>query len=153
MHLRHVLSHKENPGSVIGIAPDRPVRELAERMSEHGIGAVLVFGEDDPDDVVGIVTERDILRNCCRLHETMDQLLVKDVMEQDVVFGSPDDLVADALRVMSKRSIRYLPLRENGKVIGLVSVGDVLRALYDEDEIHLRHLGEYLAGTYRSDVY
>lgn len=153
MHLRHVLSAKSSPNELYTIAPDRPVRELAMLMGERDIGAVLVVADGNPDAVLGIVTERDILRSCCRLHQTMDELQVADVMRAEVAFGKPDDSVVEALRTMYQNSVRYLPIRDGEKVIGMVSIGDVLRALYTEDEIHLRHLGEYLSGTYRSDVF
>ncbi len=153
MHLRHVLSTKSSPSELYTIAPDRPVRELAMLMTEKDIGAVLVVEGGNPNAVVGIATERDILRSCCHLHQTMDQLRVQDVMRCDVAFGSPDDSVVEALRSMYQNAIRYLPIREGERVIGMVAIGDVLRALYTEDEINLRHLGEYLSGTYRSNVF
>jgi CBS domain-containing protein len=144
---------KSRPEELITISAQHPASEMAGLMASKDIGAVVVVREDRPDEVVGIATERDILRTCCTSGRHLDELKVEDVMRRDVVFATPDELVVDALRSMSKNSIRYLPIREGGKVIGIVSIGDVLRALYDEDEIHLRHLGEYLGGTYRSDVY
>jgi CBS domain-containing protein len=153
MHLRHVLSTKSSPEELYTIAPESPVRDLAMLMGEKDIGVVLVLREEEPDKVLGIVTERDILRSCCRLHRTMDQLRAEDVMTREVVFGNPQDSVVDALRTMHHHSVRYLPIREGDRVIGMVSIGDVLRALYDEDEMHLRHMGEYLSGTYHSSVF
>ncbi len=153
MHLRHVLSTKSSPEELHTIGPDRSLRELAMLMVEKDIGVVLVLRDEEPDKVLGVVTERDILRSCCRLHRTMDQLRVEDVMAREVVFGTPQDSVVDALRTMHQRSVRYLPVREGEKLIGLVTIGDVLRALYDEDEMHLRHMGEYLSGTYHSSVF
>jgi CBS domain-containing protein len=153
MRLRHVLSIKARPGELFTIAAGSSARDMAMLMADRDIGAVVVVAETGSDEVVGIATERDILRTCCRSGRTLDDLSVADVMRREVVYGQPDELVLDALRKMSKRSIRYLPVREDGKLIGMVSIGDVLRALYDEDEIHLRRLGEYMAGTYRLDVY
>lgn len=153
MHLRHVLSTKSSPEELHTIGPDCSVRDLAMLMGEKDIGVVLVVRDEEPDKVLGIVTERDILRSCCRLHSTMDQLRVEDVMAREVVFGNPQDSVVDALRIMHQRSVCHIPIREGEKVIGVVSVGDVLRALYDEDEMHLRHMGEYLSGTYHSSVF
>jgi len=153
MHLRHVLSTKSSPGELHTMAPDRPVRDIASLMVEKDIGVVLVVREEAPEKVLGMVTERDILRACCRLHRTMDELRVEDVMTREVVFGDPRDSVVDALRAMHRRGVCYLPVREGEALIGVVSVGDVLRALYDEDEMHLRHMGEYLSGTYHSSVF
>lgn len=153
MHLRHVLSTKSTPNELHTITPDAPVRELAMRMVEKNIGVILVTQPDEPDEVAGMATERDILRACCHLHSTMDELRVEDVMSREVVFGKPEDSVPDALRTMHRHQVRYLPIREEGKIIGVVSIGDVLRALYDEDEMRLRHMGEYLSGTYDSKVY
>jgi signal-transduction protein with cAMP-binding, CBS, and nucleotidyltransferase domain len=153
MRLRHVLNTKSSPQELFTISAQRPATEMAMLMTKKDIGAVVVVQDDESDEVVGIATERDILRTCCQSGRHLDELKVVEVMRRDVVFAAPDDLVVDALRSMSRNSVRYLPIREEGKVIGIVSIGDVLRALYDEDEIHLRHLGEYLGGTYRSDVY
>jgi len=152
MRLIHVLDFKQEPNEVVTVSPEASVREAVDLLCEHRIGALPVV---DPETgvVLGIVTERDVLAKCCRSCTASADIPVSEIMTADVVTGNPTDRVVDTLRMMSEKRIRHVPLVDEGKLVGIVSIGDVLRALYQEDEIHLRRLAEYMGGTYRCKVY
>lgn len=123
MRVNEVLRRKG--GAVVTIAPDRSVRELLGLLDEHGIGAVVV--SDDGTGVGGIVSERDVVR---RLHADGDGVLddaVSSIMTVEVECCGPQDQVDELMTVMTESRIRHLPVLLDGRLIGIVSIGDVVK--------------------------
>ena len=123
MRVTEVLRRKG--GTVVTIAPDRSVRELLSLLDEHGIGAVIVSG--DGAGVEGIVSERDIVR---RMHADGDGILegpVSAIMTVDVRFCGPQDQLEELMSVMTESRIRHLPVLVEGRLAGIVSIGDVVK--------------------------
>ncbi len=128
--------------AVCTISPDAPVSELLAMLAEQNIGAVVVA---DGDDVVGIVSERDVVRG---MHRESDSLLsssVRDIMSSTVVTCVPEDEVDHLMRTMTERRFRHVPVLSKGKLAGIVSIGDVVKVRIGELEDERAHLHSYLA--------
>lgn len=123
MRIADVLARKGD--TVVTIAPDRTVRELLALLAEHGIGAVVVSG--DGTTVAGIVSERDVVR---RLHAAGDAILdgaVSGIMTTEVHTCTPDDTVEGLMETMTARRFRHVPVVVDGSLVGIMSIGDVVK--------------------------
>ncbi len=152
MLVRAIL--KQKGSHVVTIEVGKTVHDAICLLNEHGIGALVVTEEGD--EVCGIITERDILRecgeHCSRLSEPSEfahsacPALVKDVMTNEVVVGVPDDRVDYVMSVMTKKRIRHLPIVDDGRLTGIISIGDVVHAHVEETEFEVRMLRDYVKG-------
>ena len=144
MRIRDVLQKKGT--DVITVTPDQSVPSLVDVLNERRIGSLVVLGPDG--EVAGIVTERDVLRNYGRCVGATDDLPVKvaDIMTRELIIGVPDDEIQYAIRVMTRERIRHLPIIEEGKLAGIISIGDIVKAMMDEIEFENRMLKDYITG-------
>jgi len=127
MHVRDILSDK---GQVVhSCTPDDTLADVSQLMVGHNIGSLIVMQDDD---MVGIITERDILRACAANRGPLEFLKVADRMTRCPVVASPNDEVADIMCIMTERRIRHVPVVERGRLVGLVSIGDTVKAQHDE---------------------
>lgn len=150
MRIRHILEEKGK--GVVTIGADRNIHDAIGRLNSHGIGALVVMGE--AEEIAGIITERDILRECgfrCnRLTEspapgeTTCESLVGDVMTKDLFIGVLDDDINYAMGVMTKNHIRHLPILDNGKLVGILSTTDLINVHLEEKVFAKRTLSDYL---------
>lgn len=129
--------------TVHSVRPDDTVLAALGVMAEHDIGAVLVV---DGDTVAGILTERDYARKVVLAGRSSKDSPVRAVMTTDVVCVAPDHTVGDCMAVMTERRVRHLPVVERGQLVGLVSIGDLVRATIDEQEFTINQLKNYIAG-------
>jgi CBS domain-containing protein len=128
--------------AVATIDPDVPVSELLRALAEHNIGAIVVVG---PSGVAGIVSERDVVR---RLHESGAELLsspVSAIMTADVFTCSPSDTVDSLTVVMTERRFRHVPVVSDGQLVGIVSIGDVVKSRIGQLEQSQDQLQAYIA--------
>lgn len=140
MHVSQILTTKGN--DVYSIAPDASVADLVADLHRHGVGALLVRGA--AGDLVGIVSERDVVRAMASNSGAVEAT-VASLMTTEVVTVSYDAAVADVMRLMTERRFRHLPvLDEEGTLIGLVSIGDVVKNRIDELEAEREALVEYI---------
>ena len=142
MRVTEVLKLKG--GEVVTISPERSVRELLASLAEHRIGALVVSADDATVD--GIVSERDIVR---ALHAGGDAILdgpVSAIMTADVHTCSPADNVDQLTTVMTERRIRHLPVLVDGRLIGIVSIGDVVKHRIAEVQDERDQLTAYIQG-------
>ena len=140
MRIADVLKSKGT--AVATVAPGATVGELLARLAEYNVGALPVV---DGERLVGIVSERDIVR---RLHTDGGELLdavVTDLMTTDVTTCAPEDRVADLAKVMTARRFRHLPVVVDGKLAGIVSIGDLVKARIDLLESEREQLQSYIA--------
>lgn len=121
------------------------VHDAAVRMSELRIGALLVCENDAP---VGIFTERDLLKRVVLPRLDPATVTVGEVMTRDPVCIELDQRVKETMAIMTERRTRHLPVVEGGKVVGMVSIGDVVRFLSRSQEFEIHRLTEYILGTY-----
>jgi len=140
MHVSQILTTKGN--DVYSIAPDASVADLVADLHRYGVGALLVRGT--AGDLVGIVSERDVVRAMASNSRAVEST-VASLMTTEVVTVSYDAAVADVMRLMTERRFRHLPvLDEEGTLIGLISIGDVVKNRIDELEAEREALVEYI---------
>jgi CBS domain-containing protein len=127
MLVRDILSSKGR--LVYTCAPDDSLADVADLLVGHNIGSLVVMQDDE---MVGIVTERDILRACAATRGPLDFLRVHERMTRCPVVASPGDDVADIMCLMTERRIRHVPVVERGRLVGIISIGDTVKAQHDE---------------------
>jgi CBS domain-containing protein len=140
MKLRDVLRDKGS--HVYTIGPDHTVQDAVRVLMQHRIGALLVV--DGEGAVVGIITERDVLRECQDRSEQLAALPVRAAMTRDVIVGLPDDDIRYTMGVMTQRRVRHLPVIDGGAIAGMISIGDMVKACLEETEYENRYLREYI---------
>ncbi|MFQ5941635.1 MAG: cyclic nucleotide-binding/CBS domain-containing protein [Nitrososphaerales archaeon] len=111
---------------VITIDHDKTAQDAAKLMAEHEIGSLVIVTNDKP---VGIVTERDLVRNVCTKDNPSSKIPLKDVMSSPVIWAGPDVPIETAVQRMFNNKIRRLPILENGKLVGIVTVSDMAKYL------------------------
>jgi CBS domain-containing protein len=153
MHIRDILKVKGT--EVVTIGPGQAIHDAINKLNEHGIGALVVM--DEGAEIVGIITERDVLRICgsnyARLFEPTVQeesdgpILVQDAMTKELIIGIPDDDINYVMGIMSKNHMRHLPVLDNGSLTGIISMGDLVNARLEEKVFENRTLRGYIQGA------
>ncbi len=141
--IRAILEAKG--GAVYSIHPKATVYDAIAEMADKGVGALLVM---DGAHLAGIVSERDYTRKVILKGRSSREALVEEIMTREVVTASPEITVAEGMRLMTDHRIRHLPLAEGGQVKGVVSIGDLVKAIISEQEATIAHLTNYIAGSY-----
>ncbi len=139
MKIRDILRHKGR--DVVTASKDDSVLHAVRVLVDHNIGGVVVV---DAKEVIGILTERDILRLVARQPDELQALEVGQVMTDDVIKAAPDDDLANVVKVMTENRIRHLPVVEKGSVVGIVTIGDVVNAFRRVAEDENAHLRQYI---------
>ncbi|MGY0505470.1 CBS domain-containing protein [Luteimonas sp. e5] len=137
--VRHLL--EEKGAAVVSIDPDSQVLDALRLMAEKGIGAVLVM---DGPKLVGILSERDYARKVVLLGRGSATTPVSGIMSTQVVCARPGDSVAQCMQVMTEKRIRHLPILDQKQVVGIVSIGDLVKAVIDQQAAELQHLQDYI---------
>jgi CBS domain-containing protein len=141
MRISEVLQAK-GP-EVITVSPETSVRELVSLLSERNIGAVLVSTAEQA--VSGIVSERDVVRSLAGGADVLDRS-VQDIMTSSVETAQPDQTVHELAKLMTEHRIRHVPVLQNGDVVGIVSIGDVVKSRIGELEFERDQLESYVSG-------
>jgi len=144
MLVRHVLDTMERP--VICVRPEAPVNEALALFVIHEIGSVPVV--DPSGKVIGIFTERDVLYGDFGDAKDFHRRRIGEVMTCDPITCSPDHLVSEVMDEMSQHHVGQMPVVDEGVLIGLVSVGDLIKSLYDQLETENQHLTAYIHGPH-----
>jgi CBS domain-containing protein len=141
MRITDVLRHKGD--LVVTIRPDAPVRDLLAQLAQFKIGALIVG--DDSGQIVGIVSERDVVRHLHEAGPSLLDLTVSQIMTSDVTTCSPGDSVDDLMALMTQRRFRHVPVVDDaGSLIGIVSIGDVVKNRIDELQLERDQLTAYI---------
>jgi CBS domain-containing protein len=138
--VRDILKAKGSEAHAVG--PDTSVYDALKLMAEKNIGAVLVLEAGRP---VGILSERDYARQVILKGKTSKDTPVRDIMTSRVVFVRPGQSVEDCMALMTDKRIRHLPVLEAGALIGIVSVGDVVKAVISEKQFRIEQLENYIS--------
>lgn len=141
LQVKHLLDEKGR--EIHAIAPDAPVLDAIRTMADRYIGALLVMREDT---LVGIVSERDYARKVILLGRHSDNTPVSEIMTSDVLAVSPDDSVETCMRLCTESRVRHLPVIDNAKVVGVISIGDLVKALISQQSAQIEQLERYIAG-------
>lgn len=139
MKLREILGKKGN--HVLGISPAESLADVVAKLNENNCGSLVVR---DGDALVGIITERDILKACANRSVTLEETRVEQVMTRKLVTGELDDDVQKIMGLLTKNRIRHLPVLEEGKLVGMISIGDVVKAQHDELAMENYYLKDYI---------
>lgn len=123
---------------VMTVRPSDTVRNVARRLVQENVGALVVSSGDSTLD--GIISERDISRGVAIYGENICSLRVSDIMSQGVVTCSPDDAISDTARMMTERRIRHIPVKDGAHIVGIISIGDILKYRLDEVMLETRVL-------------
>ena len=132
--------------SVITVKPNEPVQAAIQKLVDNDIGALPVC--DDKGAILGIVSERDLLKECSQGSRMIGSTKVKDVMTKDVVIGIPEDELDYVLNIMTQKRIRHLPIMVGAKLEGIISIRDIVEEQLAESKAQVRYLGDYISGSY-----
>lgn len=136
----------EKGQDVISVLPENTIYEAIQVMVDHNIGAVLVVSENEK--LKGIFTERDILKECVRRSDQLKDTKVESVMTTDLIIGLPDDEVDYLMGVMTANKIRHIPILSEGKIKGMISIGDLVKYQLKDIEYENHYLKDYIMGKY-----
>ena len=128
---------------VLKIDASATVFEAIKKIVEQNVGSILVTRDDD---VVGIMTERDYLRKIAIFGRTSHDTLVGEIMSSPLMYVTPETTIEESMAIMTDRRIRHLPVVENDEVIGIVSIGDIVKFQSREQSFQIKYLTEYISG-------
>ena len=143
MYVHSILKAKGS--DVATIAPDATIETAARRLAERGIGALVVSRDGSRPD--GIISERDIARGIAAYGPKIGSMPVSELMSVDVVTCRPDDDIAEIMSVMTARRMRHLPVMDNGRMCGIVSIGDAVKSRLEEIEHEAAAMREYIVNA------
>lgn len=139
---------KEKPQGAWTISPRATVYQALELMAEKDIGALPVV--DEHGKLVGMFSERDYARKIALLGRTSKTTTVGELMATTVYYVTPTSTVEECMAIMTEKRTRHLPVLEQGKLVGIVSIGDIVKAIITEQEITIRSLQNYITGAYEA---
>lgn len=139
--VKHLLDRKGV--KVWSVPTNTPIKEALQTLEKHDIGALPVI---DNDKLVGILSERDVVRKLGKIGNFDHSLPVKELMITSVYFVEPDNSVEECMKLMTNKHIRHLPVVENGKVVGVISIGDLVKEIIADRETMIKSLENYISG-------
>jgi CBS domain-containing protein len=140
--IKQVLDRKGH--DVLTVQPEDTVLHALEQMASRNVGAVLVMEKDAP---VGIFTERDYARSVILKGRSSPTTPVRDVMSAELIFVQPEQTVDECMAVMSDKRFRHMPVLYEGKLVGIVSIGDLVKTIIDQQKFTIEQLKGYIGGN------
>jgi CBS domain-containing protein len=122
-------------------SPEATLADVVQKLVANNCGSLVVM---EDERMVGIITERDILRACAANHHGLEERKVRDHMSSNLITGLCDDEVEEIMGLLTKHRIRHLPVTKDGKLVGLISIGDVVKAQFDQLSTENYFLKEYI---------
>ncbi len=146
MKIKSILGVKGS--QVFTIAPEATLQDVVTELVANRVGALVVVGpgKEKDKEVLGIITERDILRACVVGSRPLNEVKVAEVMSAPPITGTPEDEAEEVMGLMTVRRIRHLPILEDKKLVGLISIGDLVKAQLDRLALENRYLKDYISG-------
>jgi CBS domain-containing protein len=138
------LLRGRKPGEVFSVHPEASVMQAARLLAEHNVGALLVMSSEG--EIEGILSERDIVRKVDLRDCTAADMRVSDIMTPRVLYVESSQSLEACMALMNEKGVRHLPVLEKRKLLGMISVRDVLRTIIREQEIVISHLENYIRG-------
>jgi CBS domain-containing protein len=141
LRIKYLLATK--PKTIWSIGPDEPVLHAIRLMSDKQIGALPVM---QSEQLLGIVSERDYARKVILMGRSSADTPVSQIMTVSVITVSPEDTVHRCMELVTEKRIRHLPVLEKGKMVGMISIGDLVKAVIEEQQQTIVQLERYIAG-------
>ena len=142
-NLSHLLNEKGR--DVWSLTPDATVYEAIDQMAQKGIGALLVM---EGERLVGIVSERDFARKVILKGKSSRETQVREIMSHPVICARPGLTVEETMAIMTEKRVRHLPVVVEERVVGMISIGDVVRGIIDDKEFTIEQLTNYIKGGF-----
>ena len=139
MEVRAILARKGD--KVVAIRPTETIQNAARRMRLEGVGSAIV--STDGKEIAGLISERDILHGIAEHGAAVAEMPISSLMSVSVTTCAPDTTIATVMKLMTNRRIRHLPVVENGRLCGIISIGDVVKHRMDEVELEANVLRDY----------
>ena len=139
--IKNVLDQKGH--DVRSIHPDTSVFDAIKMMAENNIGSLVVL---EGGKLVGVITERHYAREIVLKGRTSPGTLVRDIMSTKVIYARPDQSVEECMAVMTARAVRHLPVLEGGRLVGIVSIGDMVKSVIDDQKFMIEQLEHFIHG-------
>jgi CBS domain-containing protein len=139
--VKHLLDSKGR--HIVSVAPDTTVLDAIKIMADKTVGSLLVM---DDDKICGIITERDYARKVIIKGRSSESTSVSEIMTSDVLTTSSAQTVNSCMELMSEKRIRHLPVVEDNRVIGMISIGDLVQAIISDQQEEIEHLEHYISG-------
>ena len=139
MKTHQILRNKGE--NVYSISPDATLAEVVDKLVDKNCGSLLVM---NGDRLSGIITERDILRTCAADDRSLSEIRVHERMTVDIVTATPDEDVNAVMGILTKKRIRHLPIVEQDRLVGIISIGDVVKAQFDLLSMENHYLKSYI---------
>lgn len=143
-NVRDIL--REKGETVYSISPDETVYNALKLMAEKNVGALLVF---DEDQLTGLISERDYARKIVLKDKFSKETKVREIMTADVVTVTPDMDLEQCMELITNRRLRHLPVIEEQRVVGIISIGDIVKGIIDHKENVIEQLENYIKGQFR----
>jgi CBS domain-containing protein len=140
--VHHILDQKGH--QVWSVHPGDTVYDAIKMMADKDVGALMVL---DGSKIVGIVTERDYARNVFLKGRGSPQTLVGEIMGRNVVCVEPDKSIEECMAIMTARRVRHLPVIKDGELLGIISIGDLVKSMISDREFAIEQLAHYISGA------
>ncbi len=146
MKLKDILDKKGS--KVWTVKANQTISDALKVLVNQKIGALLVL--DEKGGIVGIISERDIVRGCFENGKELDAMPVSKLMTKEVIIGSPEDETSYIMGVMTQKRVRHIPVVASGKLQGIVSIGDIVKSVIEDSQYEIHYLKEYIYGPGQS---
>ena len=139
--VRQILTEKGH--RVFAVGPENTVFEAIRKMADENVGCLVVCEGDAP---IGIVTERHYARNVVLRGRGSPTTKVREIMDVDVLYARPEQTVEECMAVMTDKRVRHLPVMEEGNLVGIISIGDLVKAIISDQQFLIDQLVQYIHG-------
>lgn len=153
MKISYIISEKKKRGIGVYTIPfNSTLQQVAAELNKHNVGALLVIDTENDDEQVGIISERDIIHHCCDA-KPLEQIKISDIKLRDMIVITSEDDLETARGIMARHHIRHLPVIVDRKIRGMVTIRDVVTAMEQQKDIKIKHLSDFVGGTYGNKVF
>ena len=155
MNVAFIVEEKKKKGlGLYSVSEDATLKEAAKVLCQKNVGALLVTNKDNDKEYISLISERDIIHRCCD-GQPLDQIKVadSDVRSDKMMVVTGNDTLETARSIMSEHHIRHLPVVQDKKIIGMITIRDVIKEMDEQKDIQIHHLSDFGGGTYSSNVF